>query len=54
MIGVWLAALDKWEYPQRYAGALALGNIQLAILMRNELFGRCLYLLVNTFFAKVN
>lgn len=32
---------------------MALGNLYIAILMRNELFGRFLYLFVNTCFAKV-
>lgn len=32
---------------------MVLGNLYVAILIRNELFGRCLYLLVNTLFAKV-
>ena len=32
---------------------MALGNLNFAILMRNELFGRFLYLFVNTCFAKV-
>ncbi|KAJ6567117.1 hypothetical protein B0H19DRAFT_1374433 [Mycena capillaripes] len=52
MIGLLLAALGKWEYPRRYTGAFVLGNLQCAILMRNELFGRFLYLIVNTLFAK--
>ncbi|KAJ7188900.1 hypothetical protein C8R46DRAFT_1206015 [Mycena filopes] len=47
-----LAALGKWEYPRRYTGAFVLGNLQAAILVRNELFGRFLYLIVNTLFAK--
>ena len=32
---------------------MAFGNLNFAILMRNELFGRFLYLFVNTCFAKV-
>jgi hypothetical protein len=54
VIGVLLAASDKWSYARHYAGTLALGNIQFAILVRNEFFGRCLYLFVNTCFAKVS
>ena len=42
-----------WTYPRRYTSALVLGNLLTAILVRNELFGRCLYLFVNTSFAKV-
>ena len=32
---------------------MVLGNLLFAILMRNELFGRILYFLVNSLFAKV-
>ena len=42
-----------WHYPQKYTGALVLGNLLVAIMMRNELFGRLLYLIVNTCFAEV-
>ncbi|TFY81683.1 hypothetical protein EWM64_g2330 [Hericium alpestre] len=52
MIGILLAALNIWKYPRRYTGALVLGNLLTAILMRNELFGRLLYKLVNTLFPK--
>ncbi|KAF7362686.1 hypothetical protein MVEN_00617900 [Mycena venus] len=51
-IGLVLAATGKWQYPRQYTGAFVLGNLQCAILMRNELFGRFLYLIVNTLFAK--
>ncbi|OCH89871.1 hypothetical protein OBBRIDRAFT_793857 [Obba rivulosa] len=51
-IGLLLAALDIWKYPRRYTGAFVLGNLLFAILMRNELFGRMLYLIINTCFAK--
>lgn len=52
-VGLFLAAMNIWTYPRRYTGAFVLGNLIFAILMRNELFGRLLYLLVNTCFAKV-
>ncbi|KAI0041348.1 hypothetical protein FA95DRAFT_1501625 [Auriscalpium vulgare] len=52
IIGLVLAATSVWEYPRRYTGGFVLGNLLTAILMRNELFGRVLYLLVNTLFAK--
>ena len=42
-----------WHYPRKYTGALVLGNLLTAILMRNELFVRSLYFIVNTCFAKV-
>jgi hypothetical protein len=54
LIGLLLAATSVWIYPRQYTGAFALGNLLVAILMRNELFGRLLYLIVNTLFAKVN
>ncbi|KAF8738479.1 hypothetical protein AX14_011317, partial [Amanita brunnescens Koide BX004] len=42
----------KWTYAQNHAGVFVLGNILIAILVRNELFGRLLYLIVNTLFSK--
>lgn len=53
-IGLLLAALNIWTYPRQYTGAFILGNLLIAILVRNELFGRLLYLIVNTCFAKVH
>ncbi|KAJ7502937.1 hypothetical protein B0H11DRAFT_2223042 [Mycena galericulata] len=52
LMGLLLAATGRWQYPRRYTGAFVLGNLQVAILMRNELFGRLLYLIINTLFAK--
>jgi hypothetical protein len=51
--GLTLAIMDEWPYPRQYTDALALGNLLTAILIRNELFGRFLYLSVNKLFAKV-
>ncbi|TCD60624.1 hypothetical protein EIP91_009770 [Steccherinum ochraceum] len=51
-IGLLLAAMNVWKYPRKYTGAFVLGNLLFAILMRNELFGRVLYLIVNKCFAK--
>ena len=48
-----LTISGAWTYPRRYTSAFILGNLLTAILVRNELFGRFLYLFVNTFFAKV-
>ncbi len=53
MIGIGMAASGHFPYAEKYTGAMALGNLNFAILMRNELFGRFLYLFVNTCFAKV-
>lgn len=53
LIGLILAIEEKWQYPRERTSALCLGNLLAAILVRNELFGRILYLLVNKFFAKV-
>lgn len=44
-IGILLAALDKFPYARNHLGALVLGNLLMAILMRNELFLRFLYLI---------
>ncbi|KAH8983546.1 hypothetical protein EDB86DRAFT_2811455 [Lactarius hatsudake] len=52
MVGIGLATSGHFPYAERYTGAMALGNLNFAILMRNELFGRFLYLFVNTCFAK--
>ena len=54
MIGLGLAAGHHWPYARRYAGAFAVANFNFSILMRNEIFGRLLYLFVNTCFAKVS
>ncbi|KAF7799898.1 hypothetical protein EIP86_011140 [Pleurotus ostreatoroseus] len=51
-VGLFLAAINVWQYPRQYTGAFVLGNLVTAILMRNELFGRFLYLFVTTCFAK--
>lgn len=53
LVGIFLTIAGVWDYPRRYTGALVLGNLQAAILVRNELFGRFLFLSVNTLFAKV-
>jgi len=53
MIGLGLAASGHWPYGAKYSGAIVVANFNVAILMRNEVFGRLLYLLVNTLFAKV-
>ncbi|KAG7091017.1 hypothetical protein E1B28_010079 [Marasmius oreades] len=52
IVGLVLAALGRWHYARQYIGAFVLGNLLTAILVRNELFGRLLYLIVNTLFAK--
>lgn len=48
------AIFDYWSYPWQNTSAFVLGNFFLAILVRNELFGRLLYLIVITLFSKVN
>lgn len=53
MIGLTLAASGHFPYAIKYSGAMVVGNLNFAILMRNEFFGRILYLFVNTCFAKV-
>jgi hypothetical protein len=53
LVGLILATQDEWQYPWGYSSPLCLGNLLAAVLVRNELFGRILYLLVNKLFAKV-
>ncbi|KAF8478978.1 hypothetical protein DFH94DRAFT_35118 [Russula ochroleuca] len=52
MVGLVLAASGHFPYALKRTSAMALGNLNFAILMRNELVGRFLYLFVNTCFAK--
>ncbi|KAH9171512.1 hypothetical protein EDB89DRAFT_1852291 [Lactarius sanguifluus] len=52
MVGIGLAASGHFPYAEKYTGTMAFANLNFAILMRNELFGRFLYLSVNTCFAK--
>ena len=52
VVGIGFAASGHWPYAVEFSGAMVLGNLFFAILMRNELFGRFLYWFVNTFFAK--
>ena len=43
LTGIILAALGRFPYAEDHLGALVLGNLLCAILMRNELFLRILY-----------
>lgn len=52
MIGLGLAASGHFPYAVHFSGAMVVGNFNFAILMRNEIFGRILYWIVNTLFAK--
>ena len=45
LIGIVLAATGHFKYAENHLGALVLGNLLCAILMRNELFVRFLYLI---------
>ena len=47
------AASGHWPYAIKYGGAMAVGNFNVSVLVRNEIFGRCLYGFVNFCFAKV-
>ncbi|CAE6508213.1 unnamed protein product [Rhizoctonia solani] len=51
-IGLILAGIGRFEYAINHSGALVLGNLLCAVMMRNELFLRFLFLIANTFFAK--
>ena len=45
LTGIILAALNKFKYAENHLGALVLGNLLCAILFRNELFMRFLYII---------
>jgi hypothetical protein len=43
LAGIIMALLNRFPYAEKHLGALVLGNLLCAILMRNELFLRFLY-----------
>lgn len=45
IVGIVLAALGRFPYAENHLGALVLGNLLAAVLMRNELFLRFLYII---------
>ncbi len=45
LTGIVLAACDRFPYAENHLGALVLGNLLMAVLMRNELFLRFLYII---------
>lgn len=45
LVGIVLAAVGRFPYAENHLGALVLGNLLCAVLMRNELFLRFLYLI---------
>ncbi|CEL54801.1 hypothetical protein RSOLAG1IB_07335 [Rhizoctonia solani AG-1 IB] len=51
-VGLILAGIGRFEYAINHSGALVLGNLLCAVMMRNELFLRFLFLIANTLFAK--
>jgi hypothetical protein len=48
-----LAALGRFPYAENNNGAFILGNLLMAVMMRNELFLRGVFWVVNTCLAKV-
>jgi hypothetical protein len=45
LVGIIMASLGRFPYAENHLGALVLGNLLCAILMRNELFLRFLYII---------
>jgi hypothetical protein len=45
LTGIIMTTLGRFKYADNHLGALVLGNLLFAILMRNELFIRCLYII---------
>jgi hypothetical protein len=43
LVGIIMASLGRFRYAENHLGALVLGNLLMAVLMRNELFLRFLY-----------
>jgi hypothetical protein len=54
LVGMIAAGTGHFPYVHHHTGGIVIGNILVGVLVRNELFGRLLYLTVNTFFAKVS
>lgn len=54
LVGIILSATGHFAYGRTHTGAILLGNLLMAVLMRNELFLRVLYFLTNTLLAKVS
>ncbi|CAE6339547.1 unnamed protein product [Rhizoctonia solani] len=52
LAGMITAGLGHFPYAHENTGGIVIGNILAGVVVRNELFGRLLYLIVNTFFAK--
>ncbi|QRV78348.1 nonribosomal peptide synthetase [Ceratobasidium sp. AG-Ba] len=52
LIGMILAGTHHFPYARKNTGGIIVGNIMAAVIVRNEIFGRFLYLTVNTLFAK--
>ncbi|CAE6420116.1 unnamed protein product [Rhizoctonia solani] len=52
LAGMIAAGLGKFPYAHDNAGGVVIGNILAGVVVRNELFGRLLYVIVNTLFAK--
>lgn len=44
LVGIILTSVGKFQYAQDHLGSMVLGNLLFAILMRNELFFRILYM----------
>lgn len=53
LIGLGLAAFGIWRYGNQSSSAIITANFNVAVLMRNEIFQRIIYLAVNILFAKV-
>ncbi|ELU38863.1 hypothetical protein AG1IA_07102 [Rhizoctonia solani AG-1 IA] len=52
LAGMIAAGAGKFPYAHSNTGGIVIGNILAGVVVRNELFGRLLYLLVNALFAK--
>lgn len=48
------AGAGKFPYAHNNTGGIIIGNILAGVVVRNELFGRLLYIVINGLFAKVS
>lgn len=53
LAGIIAAAAGKFPYAHNNTGGIIIGNILAGVVVRNEVFGRLLYIVINGLFAKV-
>ena len=54
LAGMIAAGAGKFPYAHNNTGGIIIGNILAGVVVRNEVFGRMLYIVINGLFAKVS